>query len=292
MLVGTHLSYSAKDPHALFAAAKFSQCDAFQIFLGSPQSGITTKLSSAQINAFNDARSNPAYPQYGRDKILVHAPYSINLARTASDSDYELHMLRMNSIISSAAAMNIGAIVLHPGSTLGRIPLDDAIKNIVAHVAANVVDIDNPPRILYENMCGTNNANSNVIGRRFGDLVALVSQSVSLGADVGICIDTAHLFSSGVDIRNENVLDAYFRDFNRVIGPQYLRALHLNDSACEFSCGIDKHMPIGAGTIGIKPFKWIMNNPQFRGIPLITETHIENSATRRAELMMLRDLCA
>ena len=89
---------------------------------------------------------------------------------------------------------------------------------------------------------------------------------------MGVCLDTAHTFAAGYDLRTPEAFSATLAEFDRIVGFRYLKGVHLNDSKAELGSRVDRHAPIGKGKIGMEAFRLIMNDPRFEGIPLILET--------------------
>lgn len=283
-LIGTHLSFTTSKPEAVFTEVRNCEINCAQIFLGAPLAGLKCEVEQSVVERFRRAHSAA-----GNIPIYVHAPYSINLA-TKSVDDCLPHFKRMLFGANSAHRMGI-SILFHPGSTMGMLSMPDACALIAKRVSA--INKQSPegaqlPLIVYEN--GHGSPKSNVVGKNLDELRMLIEGS-EYKDRVGICIDTAHLYSSGYDLRNVQVIDAFFRDFDRLIGPQYLRAMHINDCSSTLATGADKHAAIGTGNIGLPAFEWIMNNPRFMNLPMITETHLESAAEIKKEIALLRGLC-
>jgi deoxyribonuclease-4 len=109
------------------------------------------------------------------------------------------------------------------------------------------------------------------LGVRF-EQIARIIEKVSDKNRVGVCLDTAHAFAAGYDLRTPDTFAATLAEFDRTVGVCYLRGVHLNDSKTELGSRVDRHAPIGKGKIGLETFRLIMNDPRFEGIPLILET--------------------
>ncbi len=109
------------------------------------------------------------------------------------------------------------------------------------------------------------------LGFRFEHLAAIIDQ-VEDKSRVGVCIDTCHAFAAGYDLRTEEDCEKTFAEFDRIVGFQYLRGMHLNDAKSTFASRVDRHHSLGEGNIGFTPFRWIMQQPHFDNIPLILET--------------------
>jgi apurinic endonuclease APN1 len=279
ILLGTHISYISKKSSVLFATAHVYGATAYQIFIGSPQAGLRAPIDQLTVDDYLTRRS---YTAFTAKNTLVHAPYSINLARRGAEAVG--HMSRFKYSLDAASRCKCGGLVLHPGSTLKTYSVEDSIAQIAECVcealSARANDVDCAD-ILFENMCA-----KSVIGKNLTELQALIARTRTTRDKVGICIDTAHLFSSGIDIRTPAQFDAYLREFDRLIGPNYLRAMHLNDSVHDCGSYIDEHAPIGRGKIGSQLFDWIMQQPRFKMIPMVTETHLDMNGNIEEQRMM------
>ena len=109
------------------------------------------------------------------------------------------------------------------------------------------------------------------VGFRFEQIARLIAR-IKRNDRVGTCLDTAHTFAAGYDLRTPEAFAATLAEFDRIVGFRYLRGVHLNDSKAELGSRVDRHAPIGKGKIGIETFRLIMNDARFEGIPLILET--------------------
>lgn len=121
--------------------------------------------------------------------------------------------------------------------------------------------------LVIENMAGT----KGVVGSRFEELAAIIA-GVKDKTRVGVCLDTCHLFAAGYDIRTDASYAAVMAEFEAVVGFRFLRGVHLNDSKGDLGCRTDRHEGIGRGYVGARAFELLVNDPRFRGIPLILET--------------------
>jgi apurinic endonuclease APN1 len=135
---------------------------------------------------------------------------------------------------------------------------------------------------VIENMAGQ----GNVIGGKFEDLRDIITL-VEDKTRIGVCLDTCHTFAAGYDIRTRETYEKTFAEFERIVGIQYLKALHLNDSKSQFSSKVDRHENIGKGYIGLNCFKWIMSDIRFLNIPLILETPIDDVSVYQKEVELL-----
>ena len=168
----------------------------------------------------------------------------------------------------------------HPGSTLKEVSVDECLKTIAESINI-ALDKTNGVTAVIENTAGQG---SN-LGYEFEHLAAIIDK-VEDKSRVGVCIDTAHSFAAGYDISTEDGFKDVFERFNEVVGFNYLKGMHINDSKKGLGSHVDRHESIGKGVIGITPFKMIMQDDRFNGIPLVLET--PDTAIWAEEIAMLR----
>lgn len=219
---------------------------------------------------------------------VCHAPYLINVIspdrETASRSFVSL-------VANLRAATALGAIglILHPGSHR-QVAVDSAINRIAACVigaldkaaAADGQVCD----LLLENTAGA----GGTIGRSFGELAAVIAAA---GGDrrVGICLDTQHLWASGISFATLGRADRVMAGLADLVGLDRLRCLHLNDSKVAFGSNRDRHENLGAGTIGPAPFRALLGHPDLQGLPAVLEVPgVEGHGPSRADLAIARQL--
>jgi len=109
------------------------------------------------------------------------------------------------------------------------------------------------------------------LGHRFEHLAAIID-GVEDKSRVGVCLDTCHTFAAGYDLRTTTDCEATFVEFERLVGFEYLRGVHLNDAKSTYQSRVDRHQSLGRGNIGIEPFRFIMNDARFDGVPMVLET--------------------
>ena len=154
----------------------------------------------------------------------------------------------------------------HPGSHLNKITPTECLTRIAESINI-ALEKTNGVTAVIENTAGQGTN----MGYQFGQIAEIIGQ-VEDKSRVGVCIDTCHTFTSGYDLRNKEVFDQTFAKFDEVIGWNYLRAIHLNDSKKELATRVDRHHSIGQGFLGMEIFEVLMNDPHFDNIPIILET--------------------
>lgn len=232
---------------------------AIQIFTKTPNQWRDPVVTDVIRDAFRKA-----YDDSGLSAVVSHDSYLINLA----SPDPTLRKRSMASFVAElerCTALGVPSIVSHPGNYLddrdaGLQRNADAITECLRHVPG-------PVGVLLEATAGTGTA----LGRTFEELAALrASVADDVRHRIGFCADTCHLYSAGYDLVRD--YDGVWRQWEAVIGLAHLRCLHLNDSKTPFGSHRDRHELIGEGSLGPEPFRRIMRDPRFRGIPKLLET--------------------
>ncbi|MBN2418822.1 MAG: deoxyribonuclease IV [Deltaproteobacteria bacterium] len=197
--------------------------------------------------------------------ILPHDSYLINLGHPEDDS---LQKSRNAFIEEMRRCEQLGlkSLNFHPGSHLNKIEPEKCLERIAESVNISL-DKTSGVTAVIENTAGQGTN----MGNRFEDL-ALIIKNVHDKSRVGVCLDTAHTYSAGYDIKTVKGFERTLNEFDRIIGLKYLKALHLNDSKKTHGSRVDRHECIGKGTLGLEPFRFIMNNPLFDNIPMVLET--------------------
>ncbi|MEI6211243.1 MAG: deoxyribonuclease IV [bacterium] len=203
--------------------------------------------------------------QYTPQQILPHAGYLINLA----NPDEAAHAKALASFINElqrCEELGLRMLNLHPGSHLRKLEPMAAC----ARVAESINEALRQTRdviVVIENTAGQGAC----LGSTFAELAAILA-GVQNRSRVGICLDTAHTFAAGFDIRTRDGWQRTLDDFDRTVGVSCLRGMHLNDSRAAFNTHVDRHESLGEGHLGWEPFRQIMRNPLFENMPLIIET--------------------
>ena len=259
-LLGAHMSVAGGLPRAVERAV-VHRCDAFQIFAKNANQWRGRRLPPAEIREFR-AKVEAA----GLGPIVSHASYLINLA-TTSPALRRQSMDAMADELDRAEALGLLGVVLHPGCyTRGN--QADGLRLI----AGGLLELLRQRRrgktmILLEHTAGQGTA----LGATFGELASIIA-TMHHHRRVGVCLDTCHLLASGYDLCSPEGYVETFTQFGRLVGFDRLKVFHLNDSKKPLGSRVDRHEHIGQGCLGLDPFRRIVNDPRFRGLPMLLET--------------------
>ena len=260
-LLGAHFSIAKGLHNALYTAADSYGCNAVQIFTKNATTWKERILTRDQINQFDQAKKKT-----GIKAISSHASYLINPA-TYENKKYKMSYNALKHELIRCSMLDIPWLVLHPGSHLGKGEewgidrIADGINNIFSDIR------DNQTRVLLETTAGQGSG----IGHSFEQLAAIIDR-IKYPENVGICIDTCHIFAAGYDIRTKESYNKTIDKFDSVLGLNRAFLIHLNDSKKKCGSRVDRHEHIGLGNIGIKAFEMIMKDRRLFDIPKIIET--------------------
>ncbi|MDE5868189.1 MAG: deoxyribonuclease IV, partial [Anaeroplasmataceae bacterium] len=244
----------------------------FQYFSRNPQGGQARPWN--QLDFEN-------YMQYaksvGIEVLLCHAPYTLN-ACSANPQTREFARMVFKSDIEMLEHFPNALYNFHPGSHTGQ-GVEVGITQIV-EILNEVLYPEMKTTVLLECMAGKGSE----IGRSFEEIAEIISR-VHLKEQVGVCLDTCHVYSAGYDIVDH--LDDVLDEFDAIIGLDRLKAIHLNDSKMPFASNKDRHEKIGQGTIGLDAIVRIINHPKLRHLPFYLETPNEDEGYK-AEIELLK----
>ncbi|MEG0210247.1 deoxyribonuclease IV [Hafnia sp.] len=259
--VGAHVSASGGVDQAVIRAHEL-EATAFALFTKNQRQWKAAPLTAEVIDKFKSAC---AQYHYQPEQILPHDSYLINLGHPVEEA---LEKSREAFIDELERCSELGLTLLnfHPGSHLMQIDEDKCLARIAESINI-ALDKTQGVTAVIENTAGQG---SN-LGFRFEHLAAIID-GVEDKSRVGVCIDTCHAFAGGYDLRTEEECSKTFANFERIVGFNYLRGMHLNDAKSAFDSRVDRHHSLGEGNIGKTAFSWIMRDPRFDGIPLILET--------------------
>lgn len=259
--VGAHVSASGGVDQAVIRAHEL-EATAFALFTKNQRQWKAAPLTAEVIDKFKSAC---AQYHYQPEQILPHDSYLINLGHPVEEA---LEKSREAFIDELERCSELGLTLLnfHPGSHLMQIDEDKCLA-LIAESINIALDKTQGVTAVIENTAGQG---SN-LGFRFEHLAAIID-GVEDKSRVGVCIDTCHAFAAGYDLRTEEECSKTFANFERIVGFNYLRGMHLNDAKSAFDSRVDRHHSLGEGNIGKTAFSWIMRDPRFDGIPLILET--------------------
>jgi len=274
--IGAHVSAAGGVSNAPINAAAIG-ADAFAFFTKNQRQWVGKPLEESEINAFHNACHEH---NISLDHILPHDSYLINLGHPETE---KLQKSRdaFNDEMKRCEQLNLNQLNFHPGSHLKQIDEATCLR-LIAESINIALDHTTGVTAVIENTAGQG---SN-LGFRFEHLAAIIDE-VEDKNRVGVCIDTCHAFAGGYDLRTAASTEAVFAEFDRVVGFQWLRGMHLNDSKKELGSRVDRHHSLGKGEIGIDAFTYIAQDPRFDEIPLILET-IDTSIWKQ-EIQLLRD---
>ena len=255
-VIGCHLSASKGFASMGKEALKVGG-NTFQFFTRNPRGGKAKAIDEKDVEKFLEiAKEN----NFG--KILAHAPYTLN----ACSADENTRTFAVETMADDLRRMEYipgNLYNFHPGSHVKQ-GVDVGI-NYIVEMLNTVLRPEQTTTVLLETMAGKGSE----VGRNFEEIAEIISR-VELKDKMGVCLDTCHIYDAGYDIVNE--LDTVLEEFDRIIGLDRLKAIHLNDSKNPFESHKDRHEKIGEGTLGIEAITRIINHPKLRNIPFFLET--------------------
>ncbi|WP_257346000.1 deoxyribonuclease IV [Pseudalkalibacillus decolorationis] len=259
MKIGSHVSMSGKKMllGASEEAASYG-ASTFMVYTGAPQN--TRRKAIEELNIEN---GQTHMKENGINDIVVHAPYIINIGNTTKPQTFQLGVDFLRSEIERTNALGGKQIVLHPGAHVGA-GTEAGIQKIIEGLN-EVIMKDQNVQIALETMAGKGSE----CGRSFEELAAIID-GVTHNERLSICFDTCHTHDAGYDIVNN--FDGVLEEFDKIIGIDRLKVLHINDSKNERGAGKDRHENIGFGKIGFEALNYIVHHPQLAEIPKILET--------------------
>ena len=270
--IGCHLS-SAKGYLKMAESAISIDANTFQFFTRNPRGGRAKAIDPKDIAAF------AAYaPEHGIERILAHAPYTLNPASDKQQTrDFALMVLAEDLVRMEETPHQL--YNMHPGSAVGQ-PVEVAVNKIADALNRSLLP-HQTTTLLLETMAGKGSE----VGGTFEELAAIIAQ-IELQDHVGVCLDTCHAWDAGYDIAGD--LDGVLAEFDRVIGLDRLRAIHLNDSLNPCGSHKDRHARIGEGQIGFEALAAVTNHPKLRDLPFYLETPNPDLAGYAEEIAKLR----
>ncbi len=273
LTIGAHLSAS-KGYTAMLKQAQEIGANTFQFFTRNPRGGSAKDIDENDVNTFLELMKSEGFPV-----ILAHAPYTLNCC-SAKPETIEF---AVNTFADDLRRMEYTPNQLynfHPGSHVGQ--GEEKGIELIADALNKVLFEDMTTTVLLETMAGKGSE----VGKTFEELRAIIDR-VELSDKLGVCLDTCHVNDAGYDIVND--LDGVLDEFDKVIGLDRLKAIHLNDSKNPLSAHKDRHEKIGEGYIGLEAIERIINHPKLRNLPFFLETPNELDGYAR-EIEILRGL--
>ena len=270
--IGAHMSVAGGASKAVDRAVAHG-CEALQIFTKNANQWAARPLDPAEVRAFRTR-----VEQTGIKPVVSHASYLINLATTVPG-------LRAQSIaglveeLDRADALGLLGVVIHPGTCTAGTE-DDGLRLIAEAIRqAFRARRRRHTMVILEHTAGQ----GRTLGHRFEHLAAII-RHLRGAARVGVCLDTCHLVAAGYDITHESGYQATFDAFDRIVGLDRLKVFHANDSKRPCGSRIDRHEHIGRGCLGEEPFRRLLHDRRFAGLPMLIETEKSTNSSARHQI--------
>lgn len=259
MLIGSHVSMSGKKMllQAAEEAASYN-ASTFMIYTGAPQNTRRKKIEDLNIE-----NGKTAMKEYGLSNIVVHAPYIINIANTTKQEVFNLGVEFLQSEIERTEALGAKDIVLHPGAHVGA-GEEKGIQKIIEGLN-EVLTNNNDVRIALETMAGKGSE----CGKTFEELAQIID-GVNHNERLSVCFDTCHTNDAGYNVKED--FDGVLNEFDKIVGIDRIKVLHVNDSKNPQGARKDRHENIGFGSIGYDALHYIVHHDAFKEVPKILET--------------------
>lgn len=271
--IGCHLSAS-KGYLAMAKQAVSIGANTFQFFTRNPRGGKAKEINEDDVKAFLQYSK-----EHGINRILAHAPYTLN----ACSADSGIREFAKNTMVDDLKRMEYtpgNYYNFHPGSHVGQ-GVEVGI-DFIAEMLNEILTKEQTTTVLLETMSGKGSE----VGRNFEELKAIIDK-VKLKDKLGVCLDTCHIWDGGYDVVNN--FDGVLDEFDKIIGLEKLKAIHLNDSKNDLASHKDRHEKIGEGKIGLDAISKIINNDRIKELPFYLETPNEiDGYEREIELLKKR----
>jgi deoxyribonuclease-4 len=259
MLIGSHVSMSGKKMlvGSVEEAIRY-KASTFMIYTGAPQNTRRKPLEEMNIEA-----GQRLMKEHNISNIVVHAPYIINLGNTVKPENFGFAVAFLRQEIERAQALGATQITLHPGAHVGA-GAEAGIKQIIKGLN-EVLWSEQIPQIALETMAGKGTE----VGRTFEELAAIID-GVTLNEKLSVTLDTCHIHDAGYNVKED--FDGVLNEFDKVIGLDRLKVVHVNDSKNPQGAHKDRHANIGFGEIGFTALNQVVHHPQLAELPKILET--------------------
>lgn len=275
MIIGSHVGFKEEQLLSSVKEAIKYNANTFMFYTGAPQNTLRKPINKEYLEQAKQLMINN---NININNVICHAPYIINLANNLIQEKYDFSKNFLRQELNRCEELGIKYLVLHPGSSVKLQP-DIAIDNIVN--ALNDILKDNDQcMILLETMAGKGTE----LGKNINELKYIIN---NVKYPLGICLDTCHLNDSGINL---NYFDDYLNTFDKEIGIDKIKCIHINDSKNDINTHKDRHENIGFGTIGFNTLLNIINNSLLKDVPKILETpYIEENPPYKYEIEMIKN---
>jgi deoxyribonuclease-4 len=257
MLFGAHVSSAGGLSTAIDRAEELG-CESVQVFTQSPRTWRPTNHDPANLERFKECRAAT-----GIDGVLCHAIYLCNLA-APNDAVYEKSVTALRHTMEVACAIDADGVVFHVGSHLGA-GLEAGLERVLPAMEQVLELCSDRTWLLMENSAGA----GGTIGRSIDEL-ATIFDRLNRHPRLGVCLDSCHLYVSGIDVTDAAALDALLDEADDAIGLDRLRALHVNDAAAPLGSNRDRHANLGEGLLGER-LGVFLGNARLQGLPAVLE---------------------
>lgn len=270
--IGCHLSSSKGFKNMGEEALKIN-ANTFQFFTRNPRGSKAKEIDTDDVKSLINIMNENNF-----SKILAHAPYTLN-ACSADEKVRKFAFITMEDDLKRMEYLPNNLYNFHPGSHVGQ-GSEKGIE-LIADMLNSLLREEQTTTVLLETMAGKGTE----VGRSFEEIQSIIER-VNLSHKVGVCLDTCHVYDAGYDIVND--IDGVINEFDKIIGIDKLKAIHLNDSKNPFESHKDRHEKIGEGYIGIEAITRIINHPKLKHLPFFLETPNELSGYAK-EIEILRN---
>jgi deoxyribonuclease-4 len=277
--LGLHVSISGTLDNAPDNARELA-CDTFQMFTRNPRGWKFSKLDEREVLGFRKKTK-----EYDLSPVVSHMPYLPNLS-SPKRAIYNKSVKSLAAELDRCGVLGIPYVVTHLGSHLGK-GAEVGLGNLVAAINLALDRNKNEVMLLLENTAGTKNS----MGSTFEQIRRIID-GIEDEKRVGICLDTAHAFAAGYDLRTPDAVDQTLKKVESILGLERLKLIHLNDSKGEIGCGRDRHEHIGLGYIGEEGFRALFKHEATRTLPFVLETPIDDSRNAEGDMKKARSLAA
>jgi deoxyribonuclease-4 len=272
--VGPHVSAAGGVSNAPLNAAALG-ATAFALFTKNQRQWKAKDLTLVEIDLF---KKNMIESGFTPDHVLPHDSYLINLG----NPDRDKRKVSVTSFIHELTRCSqLGLLFLntHPGAHLNGATEEECCA-LISDSINRALEKTSGVTVVIENTAGQ----GSWVGYRFEHLAEII-EKVDDKSRIGICIDTCHAHAAGYDIRDARHYEHTMNELDSIVGRGYLKGMHCNDAKSEFGSRVDRHQNLGKGTLGLEPFRLIMNDPRLDNIPLILETIDETLWDKEVKMM-------
>jgi len=259
--IGAHVSAAGGVENAILNAVEIV-ADGFALFTKNQRQWNAKPLQEKNIKKFKEYLEKYNFSTNG---ILPHDSYLINLGHP----EKEKREKSLNAFIDEAKrveTLGLKYLNFHPGSHLKKITEEECLDLISENVNKAIKETESCIFVIE-----TTAGQGSNLGYKFEHLAYIIDK-IEDKERIGVCIDTAHIFAAGYDIRTKESYEKTMKEFDEVVGFKYLKGMHINDSKAKFNSRVDRHHSLGKGEIGIDAFRFIMQDKRIDNIPLILET--------------------